>query len=85
LQYGITENYRNLTNAQGKFLAAFRNINSFRNAIVNAGFLPSSEGGQTTERRRVSNSDKLTSLSLLSDISQNKELYEFRVKLISVF
>lgn len=59
LQYGIAETYKDLTNSQGRYIASFATLDRFRTAISDAGLLRSSEGGQSAQRRGLSELGRL--------------------------
>ncbi|MSQ79467.1 MAG: hypothetical protein EXR21_07315, partial [Flavobacteriaceae bacterium] len=70
LHYGITDSYKNLTNAQAKYLASFDSIDRIRDTLDETGFLQSGKVSETAKQSRlskVSKSERLTDLANLSD------------------
>jgi len=70
LQYGITDNYKNLTNAQAKYLTSFKSIDKIRETFDATGFSSSSKTSKPTKSPRLSkvdNNEKLSDLASLSE------------------
>ncbi len=66
MQYGITDNFKNLTNSQAKYLVKFNSIDKIRNAFDETGFLQSGSAVKPSKQKGLS---KVSTYERLADLA----------------